>query len=672
MARKHSLMSMVTMLVSAMVAVILCAVIAIIGVRLNSDIRALVREENIQIAQARSAELGKLITNHYWKLQVMALSPQLQQNSESIAEQYIFGLHGKMGEDISNVMIAWPDGRITSFLDKGAYKDIRDRAYFKDIFTSGKDFVVGDPVISKGTGKPAVIIAKAVKDADGKPRAMVAMEMQLSSLSDIISSIKIGETGYGWVVVQSGLVIAHPDKEAIMKLNILDADKDGYQGLDSMAKNLLTQKSGEGTYIDREGRRMVVNFASVPQSPGWVLGLSTPEKEIVRTASRLIILLFLILVISVLVAIAVSYLIARSITDPITMIVKRLGSLASGQLVIDRETKELSKKIGRRKDELGEAGTSMDNMAESLNNVVADIKLASNEVALGSDQLSSMAQTLSQGSSEQAASLEELSSSVEELASTIHQNAENTNQANELSRHVADNAEKSGHAVEETVISMRDIAQKISIIEEIARQTNLLALNAAIEAARAGESGKGFAVVASEVRKLAERSQKAAGEINELSKKSLEVAGEAGERLASLVPDIRKTAELIQEIAAASNEQANGAEQISQGVLQMDQVVQENASSSEELAATAEELSAQSRKLVGTIEFFQTDASGGGASRSQTREPERSVEKPKAPVKAPKPASPPERKPVQGPAKGSTAITLRKGSKTDDSDFEEF
>jgi methyl-accepting chemotaxis protein len=198
--------------------------------------------------------------------------------------------------------------------------------------------------------------------------------------------------------------------------------------------------------------------------------------------------------------------------------------------------------------------------------------------------------------------------SLEQLAATVRQNADNTSQADALSRRVAASAAESGDSVNQMVGVMSDIASRISIIEEIARQTNLLALNAAIEAARAGDAGKGFAVVASEVRKLAERSQKAAGEINELSLRSTEAASLAGRKIAELVPDVKRTAELIQEITAASAEQSNGTDQIATGVTQMDGVVQRNASSSDELAATSRDLADQARNLVASIGFFILEA----------------------------------------------------------------
>ncbi len=250
-------------------------------------------------------------------------------------------------------------------------------------------------------------------------------------------------------------------------------------------------------------------------------------------------------------------------------------------------------------------GKSLSKMVEKLRDVVQNVQNAIENVSSGSQEISSSSEMLSQGATEQAASAEEASSSMEEMSANIKQNAENSQQTEKIALKSAEDAKAGGKAVGETVIAMKDIAGKISIIEEIARQTNLLALNAAIEAARAGEHGKGFAVVASEVRKLAERSQSAAGEISELSGRSVKVAESAGEMLSKILPDIQKTAELVQEITAASNEQNNGAEQINRAIQQLNQIIQQNASASEEMASTAEELSGQAEQLQQIIAFFK-------------------------------------------------------------------
>jgi methyl-accepting chemotaxis protein len=273
-----------------------------------------------------------------------------------------------------------------------------------------------------------------------------------------------------------------------------------------------------------------------------------------------------------------------------------LHSVASGRLDVNVHTKP-----GDQSSML----YAVSNMVEKLNQVIAEVNSATDALTSAAEEVSTTAQSLSQASSEQAAGVEETSASIEQMTASIAQNTDNAKITEGIASKAAREATEGGEAVKATVVAMNQIAQKIGIIDDIAYQTNLLALNAAIEAARAGEHGKGFAVVAAEVRKLAERSQIAAQEISTVASGSVELAGKAGTLLDEIVPSIKKTSSLVQEISAASQEQSSGVGQINSAVTQLSQTTQQNAASSEELAATAEEMSGQAEQLQQSMSFFK-------------------------------------------------------------------
>jgi methyl-accepting chemotaxis protein len=389
------------------------------------------------------------------------------------------------------------------------------------------------------------------------------------------------------------------------------------------------------------------------------------DEQMLTAASKTKSAVMLIGIIAILAGIFLAVIIARGIITPIKKGVSFAKTLATGDLTAEIDINQ--------KDELGVLAGALKEMVTRLREVVEEVKDASHSVASGSQELSFTAADMSQGATEQAASAEEASSAMEEMISNIKQNADNSQQTEKIAAKSSEDADESGRAVEEAVGAMKQIAEKINIIEEISRQTNLLALNAAIEAARAGEHGKGFAVVAAEVRKLAERSQNAAGEITELSATSVEVAEKAGEMLGKLVPDIKKTAELVQEISAASAEQNTGGEQINKAIQQLDQVIQQNASASEEMSSTAEELSSQSEHLQEAMEFFKIDT--GRASKTVQRKPEKKKETRKQPVQNKKKARE-EREPVTAGGAKDEGFELDLGGngKKDslDSEFEKF
>ncbi len=367
-------------------------------------------------------------------------------------------------------------------------------------------------------------------------------------------------------------------------------------------------KSSEALELSHEGARQKVNALEVLIEDGTsrkennAKTLSDAGDVLFRNSVIILIAVMLgAMILGILIGVFLSSSVLKTVGGEPSEIASIADRVADGDLVID--TSKALAVSGIHKALL--------QMVDRLKEVAVGIRSSSEQVSAGSLQLSTTSQQMSQGATEQAASVEEISSSMEEMTSNIRQNAENAQMTEKIARKAAQDAEAGGKAVSEAVEAMKVIAAKTGIIEEIARSTNMLALNASIEAARAGEYGKGFAVVASEVGKLAERSQKEAGEISTLSSRSVQIAENAGATINNMVPDIKRTAELVQEISASSAEQNSGAAQINQAILQLDQVVQQNASTSEESASMSEELASQAEQMQETISFFKLGGEQG-------------------------------------------------------------
>jgi methyl-accepting chemotaxis protein len=336
------------------------------------------------------------------------------------------------------------------------------------------------------------------------------------------------------------------------------------------------------------------------------LGEATAGSVAARSERATQVLLALVAAALVL-GVAVALIVARDVTVPVAALNAQIRRLAEGDLTTRIEVSATH--------EIGDMARHMNALIEQLEGVIAEVRLAADDLSAVASLVTSTSAALSQGTSEHAASVEQTTRSLEEMSASIARNAENSRTTEQMATAGARDAEASGSAVTETVQAMKAIAEKISIIEEIAYQTNLLALNAAIEAARAGENGRGFAVVATEVRKLAERSQKAAAESSGLAARSVKIAERSGGLLGDLVPAIQRTAELVQEVAAASREQSSGVAQINETMGSIDQVTQRNASSAEELSATAEQMRAQADRLQQLVAFFRSERRTGAGRR---------------------------------------------------------
>lgn len=495
----------------------------------------------------------------------------------------------ELNDDFENIGVIDPTGMLRAYttVEKINVLDLSDRDYFGKAMNG--DVIISDPLVSKTSGNVVIVIAAPIKRGDQVIGVMNSTVSIAKFSEKYIDTIKIGEEGYAYMLNSKGIVIAHPNKENILSLDLSGED---------FTKKMMADKKGRVDYL-WNGEPKVVSFSRINQT-NWIIAIGADYKDLFRKIKMIATASIGIAAVTIVVAVVLLFFIISSIAIGIKNAAMHAQTLSEGDFSVN-----VPEEFLKRKDEIGILASAFAHMTEAIREIVRGVLQNAEAIASASEEVSATSQNLSEGSNEQAASVEETTSTLEEISSTVMQNAENAKETDAIAQKNSTKAVEGGEAVNKTVEAMKNIAEQITVIEDIAYQTNLLALNAAIEAARAGDHGRGFAVVASEVRKLAEKSQKAAQDIGELADSSVKVADTAGVFLEEIIPSIKKTADLVQEITLASSQQSDGLTQINLGMEQLNQVTQTTASASEELASTAENMNAQAVQLQEMLNFFR-------------------------------------------------------------------
>jgi methyl-accepting chemotaxis protein len=496
---------------------------------------------------------------------------------------------------------------LTYYRDKNEFKQEigemtdYDEAYYSNTVKTGKLTVI-EPYMYSYTGDSTDNVYETTLALpifyNSKLLGVVGIDISLESLKEIIAKETLYNTGFSAIVSNGLQIAAHPDSTLRGKQLSVVLNENPDKVKESVMKGNVYYYTGISAKSGKQVLRCFNPIKIGESGTPWSVMVEIPMSEVSASARKMVIFISLIGFFGMILLTLIIYLISRAITKPI-----RNSSYFAKEIALGNLDAEIH--ITERYDEIGEMTRAQKDMADKLKDILMKIWLSTENIFSASQYLNATSLNLSEGANEQAASTEEVTSSMEEMVSSINQNAENARQTEVIAVKASKDIEQGSIAVITSVDAMKQIAEKISIIGVIAEKTDLLAINAAIEAARAGEHGKGFAVVASEIRKLAERSQDAARQIDDLTKSTVKIADRSGTDLKVIVPDIQKTALLVQEISVASMEQNEGATQIISAITQLNAVTQANASVSEEMASSSEELYAQVEQLKDLISFYK-------------------------------------------------------------------
>lgn len=601
-------------------------------------------------AIAQSSTMDFLVTATYWVAQ--QLSEKLKDRKDVFDTYFVCDYKGQMWETDSASIVSL---------------DATNREFFKKIVGQNQSTFIGEIHQSSLTKNNVFMIAHKVVDSYGNVAGIFGGTVSLNKLSNMTSQIKMGQVGYGWIVDGTGLVLAHPSKDVVLKLNLLNSSKEGYIGLEELGKKMTQGQTGSGLITLPDKSKAFVFFTPISASPGWTLGMSIPESDLMARANTLLRIMIIVIGVIIGIVVLVSFIVGNTISKPIKTLAKGVGQFGGGDLTTQFQAKG--------KDEIAHMAVALNSMAVSLRESMKSVKDSANTIDSFSKELEQIAQQssdianklslraeeINKNVQNASASIQQVSSGVEEVAASAQNVSKSTQQLSERAGRVTDSAKEGEKAIEKIVEIVtrakeradlttktvggltedaKNIATIVETINSIAEQTNLLALNAAIEAARAGEAGRGFAVVADEIRKLAEQSksatenianilrkiQQSAKDADEQTNETAKVVEEAseqasvvGKRLKDILSEVESMGSMVESTAASAQEQSAATQEMAsamdnatkavtsivQQVEHMLELVKEQTNGAQRVSEASEQLLEMSRKLVETLAKFK-------------------------------------------------------------------